>query len=97
MEAGGRRFRVTIYQINEIASVRWPDELGGGPICNPRGVLLGDVIDDGDRMNDGKNQSRRQYRYFLADFGFDGTDGRLKYPVLDGWGNHDGPPPGKEP
>jgi cytolysin (calcineurin-like family phosphatase) len=33
---------------------------------------------------------------FVADFGLDGTDGRLKFPVLEGWGNHDGPPAGRE-
>jgi cytolysin (calcineurin-like family phosphatase) len=71
--------------------------LGGDAIAGPRGVaVLGDVIDDGDRMRDGKNQSELQFRYFLSDFGLDGTDGRLKFPVFEGWGNHDGPPVGKE-
>ncbi len=96
-EDRNRRDRVTIDQVNEIATVRWPAELGGDLIESPRGVLLlGDVIDDGDRMKEEKNQSEQQYRYFLADFGLDGTDGRLKYPVFEGWGNHDGPPTGKE-
>ena len=91
------RDRVTIDQMNAIASVSWPDELGGGSIGQPQGVLLlGDVIDDGDRMREGKNQSEQQNRYFLADFGLDGTDGHLKYPVFEGWGNHDGPPEGRE-
>ena len=66
------RNRVTIDQMNQIATVRWPEELGGGLIEQPRGVLLlGDVIDDGDRMKDGKNQGEQQYGYFLADFGLD--------------------------
>jgi hypothetical protein len=96
-EDRNERDRVTIDQMNQIASVAWPDELGGGLIGQPQGVLLlGDVIDDGDRMMQGKNQSKQQNRYFLADFGLDGTDGRLKYPVFEGWGNHDGPPEGRE-
>lgn len=91
------RDRVTIDQMNEISTVRWPDELGGELIEKPRGVLLlGDVLDDGDRMKEGKNQSEQQFRHFLADFGLDGTDGRLKYPVFEGCGNHDGPPAGRE-
>lgn len=91
------RDRATIDHMNAIAKVPWPKELGGGPIGTPRAVLLlGDVIDDGDRMRDGKNQSAQQWRHFVADFGLDGTDGRLKYPVLEGWGNHDGPPIGRE-
>lgn len=96
-EDRNQRDRITIDQMNEISTVRWPEELGGDLIEKPPGVLLlGDVIDDGDRMKEGKNQSQRQFRYFLADFGFDGTDGRLKYPVLEGCGNHDGPPVGRE-
>ena len=96
-EDRNERDRATIDQMNQIASVSWPDELGGGLIGQPQGVLLlGDVIDDGDRMMEGKNQSEQQNRYFLADFGLDGTDGRLKYPVFEGWGNHDGPPEGRE-
>jgi len=96
-EDRNERNRASVEQMNAITTVRWPEELGGDLIEKPQGVLLlGDVIDDGDRMKDGKNQSERQYGYFLADFGLDGTDGRLKYPVFEGWGNHDGPPEGKE-
>ncbi len=91
------RVRETVVQMNGIADVRWPGELGGGPISPPRGVVvLGDIIDDGDRMLDGKVQGPRQWGFFLADFGLDGTDGLLKYPVFEGWGNHDGPPVGRE-
>ena len=96
-EDRNERDRVTIEQMNRISEIRWPEQLGGDRIAQPRGVaVLGDVIDDGDRMKEGKNQSELQFRYFLADFGLDGTDGRLKYPVFEGWGNHDGPPIGKE-
>ena len=96
-EDRNRRDRVTIDEMNRIAEVRWPESLGGGLIARPRGVaVLGDVIDDGDRMREGKNQSELQFGHFLADFGLDGTDGRLKYAVFEGWGNHDGPPVGRE-
>lgn len=91
------RNRETLLKINAVEELKWPQELGGGQIARPRGVLLlGDVIDDGDRTFNGKNQSKQQYEHFLADFGLDGTDGRLKFPVFEGWGNHDGPPAGKE-
>ncbi len=91
------RDRVTIDAMNRITEIRWPEHLGGGVIARPRGVaLLGDVIDDGDRMKAGKNQSERQFRSFVADFGLDGTDGRLKFPVFEGCGNHDGPPVGRQ-
>jgi cytolysin (calcineurin-like family phosphatase) len=96
-EDRNQRNRVTIDHMNAISTLRWPEAVGGDVIGTPRGVLLlGDVIDDGDRMLQGKLQSEPQFRYFLADFGLDGTDGRLKYPVFEGWGNHDGPPVGRE-
>jgi cytolysin (calcineurin-like family phosphatase) len=83
--------------MNRITAVTWPDDLGGGTIEAPRGVVvLGDLIDDGDRGSNGRKSSEEQYRLFLADFGLDGTDGLLKFPAFEGWGNHDGPPEGKE-
>jgi cytolysin (calcineurin-like family phosphatase) len=91
------RNRLTVLEINEIHRRTWPEELGGGPIDPPRGVLmLGDCIDDGDRVIDGKHVTPEQYRFFVADFGLDGTDGLLRFPVFETWGNHDGPPVGKE-
>ncbi|MCX7047388.1 MAG: metallophosphoesterase [Candidatus Sumerlaeota bacterium] len=91
------RVRDTIQRMNAITSESWPASLGGGAIQKPRGVVaLGDVIDDGDRIFEGKKQTAPQYAFFAADFGLDGTDGKLKYPVYEGWGNHDGPPAGKE-
>ncbi|MGN6552437.1 MAG: metallophosphoesterase [Verrucomicrobiota bacterium] len=89
--------RASIEEINRIAGRSWPDKLGGNTIAKPRGVLaLGDIIDDGDRGGNGRNISQEQYSFFVADCGLDGTDGLLKYPVFEGWGNHDGPPIGKE-
>lgn len=89
--------RATVEEINRIAGTAWPAKCRGGTIDPPRAVLLlGDVIDDGDLARDGRRISEEQYKFFLADFGLDGTDGLLRYPVLEGWGNHDGPPIGKE-
>jgi len=96
-KAHNDRNRATIKQMNAIAEASWPEKLGGDPVPRPRGVLiLGDVIDDGDRMLEGKNISAEQFAAFVADFGLDGTDGVAKYRVFEGWGNHDGPPAGAE-
>ncbi len=96
-EDRNERVRDTIRHINKIVQVAWPQQLGGGPIASPRGVLvLGDVIDDGDRIFEGKHQTPRQWLLFAADFGLDGKDGLLDYPVYETWGNHDGPPAGRE-
>ena len=89
--------RASIEEMNRITDLTWPEKLGGGKIGKPRGVvILGDLIDDGDRAEKGRVISAEQYKIFQADFGLDGSDGLLKYPVFEGWGNHDGPPIGKE-
>ena len=83
------RNRVTIMRMNALPGQAWPEKLGGGPIGKPRGVLaLGDLIDDGDRAG----ETEIEWNHFTAQFGLDGTDGLLRYPVFEGWGNHDGPP-----
>ena len=91
------RVRDTLRHMNEIGSLAWPAQLGGGTIAKPRAVVvLGDVLDDGDRMFQEKVQGAQQWEYFKVDFGLDGTDGLLKFPVFEGAGNHDGPPAGRE-
>lgn len=87
----------TVMYINGVTNVEWSRNIGGGMVKKPRGMMiLGDAIDDGDRMMNGKNQSKPQYEALVADMGLDGTDGKLKFPVFEAWGNHDGPPEGKE-
>lgn len=88
--------RETIEEINRVASLRWPAKLGDGKIDAPRGVvLLGDCIDDGDKVVAGRDYTAEQFKAFVAGFGLDGTDGLLKFRVYETWGNHDGPPVGK--
>ena len=70
-----------------------PDTAGGGVVAQPRGLIhAGDLIDSGDKQ--GANWEKMQateWKAFTSDFGIDGTDGRLKYPVFEVYGNHDGP------
>jgi cytolysin (calcineurin-like family phosphatase) len=87
------RNRATVRRMNALPGTPWPETLGGGPVGTPRGVLaLGDLVDDGDK----RDETAVEWRHFETDFGLDGTDGLLKYPVYEGWGNHDGPPAGRE-
>ena len=87
----------SILQMNAVTALTWPEKLGGGAVAKPRGVVwLGDCIDDGDKKLGDRSLTEEQFRAFVADAGLDGTDGVLKYPVFEGWGNHDGPPVGKE-
>ena len=96
-EDRNQRVHDTVLEMNKMTAHTWPAKLGGGAIQEPRGVLvLGDVIDDGDRLLQGRHQTPVQYEAFEKDFGLDGTDGVLRFPVFEGWGNHDGPPVGKD-
>jgi cytolysin (calcineurin-like family phosphatase) len=62
-------------------------------VLAPRGVIHGgDLIDSGDK--NGKlyeAMSATEWRAFEADYGLTGKEGRLKYPVYEVHGNHDGP------
>ncbi|MDP6546352.1 MAG: metallophosphoesterase [Phycisphaerae bacterium] len=95
--AGWNKYnRDTIEEINRIAGQRWPEKLGGEKIDAPRGVvMLGDCIDDGDKVVGDNDYTAEQFKAFIAHFGLDGTDGLLKFRVYETWGNHDGPPIGK--
>jgi cytolysin (calcineurin-like family phosphatase) len=78
------RNQATIREMNEMPNRRWPAKFGAEPVARPRGVVvLGDLVEHAGRAG--------EWERFVADFGLDGTDGALKYPVFEGWGNHDGP------
>lgn len=54
---------------------------GLGRLGRPRGVLAaGDLTENGEVG---------EWEAFVAHFGTDGTDGRLRFPVFETWGNHD--------
>jgi cytolysin (calcineurin-like family phosphatase) len=89
--------RASVIEMNRMHEESWPQELGGGPIAKPQGLLMpGDLIDDGDHLRNGRNVTREQFGMFVRDFGLDGSDGLLTIPVFEGFGNHDGPPVGSE-
>jgi len=87
----------TIDHMNRITEVEWPKDLGGGPIAAPRGVLsIGDLVDDGDAKAGDRSLTAEQFALYAADFGVLGGDARLRWPTFETWGNHDGPPVGRE-
>ena len=94
-EGRNERDRDTIREMNTVATRIWPGELGGGDI-GPAGRCRAGRLHRRRRPDARRQAGIRPIRVFLADFGFDGTDGLLKFPVFEGWGNHDGPPIGKE-
>jgi hypothetical protein len=80
---------IVVNQINSLAGTRFPEKFDPGVVRTPRGVIApGDLLDKG---YDPKT-SQHKWDEWLADFGMDGTDGVLGFPVFEGIGNHDGPP-----
>jgi cytolysin (calcineurin-like family phosphatase) len=82
-----------IDALNRLPGTAIPEAAGGGTVGQPSGLIhAGDVIDSGDK-NGATFQTMQQteWRAFEADFDLTGKDGKLKWPVYEVHGNHDGP------
>ena len=79
--------------LNRIPEIPLPAGVGGATIPAPAGLIhAGDLIDSGDK-NGGPFAAMQETEIgaWTADFGLNGGDGRLRYPVREVHGNHDGP------
>lgn len=73
-----------VGRINSLAGTPYPAAIGG-MVAAPRGIIMaGDLIDDGALAD----RYPQQWTNYLADFGVNG-EGRVKFPVFEGAGNHD--------
>jgi predicted phosphodiesterase len=82
-----------IDTLNRLPGTAIPQSAGGGTVAHPNGLVhAGDLIDSGDK-NGGVFPAMQQTEWlgFAADYGLDGSDGRLKFPVYEVYGNHDSP------
>jgi predicted phosphodiesterase len=82
-----------IGRLNELPGTMITPEAGGGIVATPRGVIhAGDLIDTGDK-NGAPFEAMKQTELdaFIGDFGLDGGDGRLLWPIREVYGNHDAP------
>jgi len=80
---GDRTVPLLVDWMNRLPGTAYPAALGG-TVATPRGVLhIGDIT------NDGKQE---QWAMFVRDYGLTGKDGRLRWPVYETYGNHDGGP-----
>jgi cytolysin (calcineurin-like family phosphatase) len=78
--------RGVIDRMNWLPGTPMPPQAGGGTVGTPRGVVLnGDLLDKGFDKT-----APAAWAEFVADYGLTGTDGRLAFPVYEGFGNHDG-------
>lgn len=81
--------RRVIDEMNALPGEKLPASVGGGIVQTPRGVAMnGDLLDEGFIAE----TAHAQWADFCRDYGLTGRDGRLCYPVYEGFGNHDGGP-----
>jgi hypothetical protein len=82
-----------IEALNGLPGSEIPEAAGGGTVGVAAGLIhAGDVIDSGDKA--GKpyaDMQRCELDAYVRDFGLTGKDGKLKLPVYELHGNHDGP------
>lgn len=85
-----------IETLNRLPGSEIPEGASSGTplkVAAARGLIhAGDIIDSGDKNGPGlPAMQAREYRGFTEDFGLNGKDGRLRMPVYEVHGNHDGP------
>jgi hypothetical protein len=85
--------RALVDTLNRLPGVEIPETAGGGKVAAPNGVLhAGDLIDTGDKTSPVHvAMQRTEWAAYVAEFGLTGTEGRLKFPVMEVAGNHDAP------
>ena len=81
--------RRVIDAMNALPGEPLPASVGGGFVRTPSGVVLnGDLLDEGFD----KETAPANWAEFCRDYGLTGSDGRLCFPLYEGFGNHDGGP-----
>ena len=78
--------------LNELPGKEFSANLGGGVIPEPEGVIhVGDIIDNGDKGPGKYPMVATECAAFTRDWGLNGGEGLLRWPVREIHGNHDGP------
>ncbi len=81
-----------VNQLNQLAGSAFPAEIGGGNVAQPLGVIhVGDIVDNADKGPTKYNMAETETAAFVADWGLDGQEGKLRWPVREVYGNHDSP------
>jgi hypothetical protein len=78
--------------LNKLPGSPLPDVLGGGSLEIPSGVIhAGDLVDNGDKGPGKFHLAELEFAAFAEDWGLNGGDGKLKWPLREIHGNHDSP------
>lgn len=78
--------------LNKLPGTAIAAAAGGGTVPQPHGVIHdGDIIDNGDKGGPKVKMVSTELTAFLADYGLNGGEGKLRWPVREVHGNHDSP------
>ncbi len=80
--------------ISKLPGTKLPKNMGGGRVSTDiKGLLItGDLIDSLDKRGGFYPAMQKfEWKRFLSDYGLNGKDGKIPYPVYEVHGNHDGP------
>jgi predicted phosphodiesterase len=81
-----------VQQLNQLPGTFFSPETGGTAISKPRGVIhVGDIVDNGDKGPSKFSMAETEGEAFHSEWGLNGKEGRLKWPVREVHGNHDSP------
>jgi cytolysin (calcineurin-like family phosphatase) len=81
-----------VDQLNQLPGTLFPVEVGGGTISKPQGVIhVGDIVDNGDKGAAKYFMAEIEGAAFAAEWGLNGKEGKLNWPVREVHGNHDSP------
>lgn len=85
--------RRLVETLNGLVGERIPKQAGAGNVSKIAGILHGgDLVDSADKRGGiYPKMHATEFSAFEADYGLNGTEGLLKYPVFEVYGNHDGP------
>ena len=86
-----------IEWLNKLPGTAIAATAGSGTVPMPHGVIhAGDLIDNGDKGGARLKMVPTELAAFLADYGLNGGEGKLRWPVREVHGNHDSPHGGGE-
>ncbi|MFM7606287.1 MAG: metallophosphoesterase [Prosthecobacter sp.] len=81
-----------VRHLNELPGTAFPEGIGGGLVPVPSGVIhAGDIVDNGDKGPGKHAMAETEFLAFTTDWGLNGDDGKLRWPVREVHGNHDSP------
>jgi hypothetical protein len=93
MDATSAAYNARLVEwLNKLPGTEFGEGTGGGKVPIPHGVVhAGDIIDNGDKGMPRLKMADAEVAGFLADYGLNGGDAKLRWAVREVHGNHDSP------